>query len=357
MSDVVATLERLIRFPSAFGAGDERALAVHLEQELRRRKPDEIGLVPVAEVGAFVYARWGRPSLLVNAHLDTVPPNTGWSGDPFVPRSDGKTITGLGAADTKGVIAAILCALHDAPPRDLAVLFSGDEERHQTCVRAFLDGPHARGLTHAIICEPTGCRVGTRHRGILALEARLAGAGGHSSRADKMPAPIADLARLAVALFDWGVAHRSDGPRGFEGMCMNVAKLDGGVAFNVVPDGATLAASVRPPPGCDVAALRAELRALCASTVAAAQVTLPIDNEPFATRDLAAFAKFFPPARDPPLDLAFWTEAALLSAAGIDAVVYGPGEIEQAHAPDEWVAIADLEKARASFADLFRRGP
>ena len=56
-----------------------------------------------------------------------------------------------------------------------------------------------------------------------------------------------------------------------------------------------------------------------------------------------------------PLDLAFWTEAALLSAAGLDAVVWGPGDIRMAHAPDEFVPIADLERARDLFAHVFAR--
>jgi acetylornithine deacetylase len=74
-----------------------------------------------------------------------------------------------------------------------------------------------------------------------------------------------------------------------------------------------------------------------------------MSNPSFATRDLAAF-----PSLGAPVDLAFWTEAALLSAAGIDCVVFGPGDIAHAHAPDEHVPIADLEKARATFAAIVR---
>jgi acetylornithine deacetylase len=55
------------------------------------------------------------------------------------------------------------------------------------------------------------------------------------------------------------------------------------------------------------------------------------------------------------VDLGFWTEAALLAQAGIDAVVFGPGDIAQAHAPDEFVALADLRGARAAFAAAFAR--
>jgi acetylornithine deacetylase len=272
--------------------------------------------------------------------------------------ADGRVV-GLGAADTKGAIAAILCALDEATPRDTAIVFSGDEEHTGTVMRAFVKSEHARGLERAVVCEPTRLRAGTRHRGILALDVARHGAGGHSSAADRMPAPIADLARVAVAVDDWARARRGVGPAGFEGMCVNVAKLAGGVAFNVVPDSAMLSVSLRPPPGADLVALQEELgeliaRALPAEAVAHADTRTMLANPSFATRDLDAYRPLLGDAIvGAPVDMAFWTEAAVLSAAGIDAVVFGPGDIAQAHAPDEWVSIDDLEGARATFVRMF----
>src|SRR5581483_3990162 len=300
-----------------------------------------------------------EPRVLYNAHLDTVPPNAGWTGDPFAARVSGERVVGLGACDTKAAIAALLGALDDARPRDVAILFSGDEERRSTCMRAFLAsrarGPHAAHyskLERAVVCEPTRLHAGTRHRGILVLEAELRGRGGHSSRADELPAPLGELARLAAACHAFGVERRARGPEGFRGLCLNVAKLDGGVAFNVVPDEARLTVSLRPPPGADVASLRGELEAIARAEAPQASVHFPVDNPPFATRDAAPFRALTGGARA--IDLAFWTEAALLSQAGLDAVVFGPGDIAQAHAPDEWVAIADVRAARAVFAAAFR---
>lgn len=352
--DLVRLLTELIACDTRNPGGDELALARRLEDELARRAPDEVALVEVdsARRGAYVYARWGEPEVLLNAHLDTVPKNAGWTGDPLAARVRDGRVVGLGAADTKGAIAAALAALDAARPSRLAVLFSGDEEHGGSCMRAFLAGPHARGVARAVVCEPTGCRVGTRHRGILALEVTRRGEGGHSSRADALPAPVAELARLAVAVDEWGRRHRDVGPPGYPGMCVNVARLDGGVAFNVVPELATLSFSLRPPPGADAAAIRAELAALAARVVPESPVVAALDNPPFATRDLAAFRPLLGAAVDAPVDLGFWTEAAVLAAAGIDAVVFGPGDIAQAHAPDEWVAISDLEKARDAFAAL-----
>jgi acetylornithine deacetylase len=354
MTDLAALLARLVAVDTHNPGGDEPRMAALCAEELRARRPDELEVVSVSPTRSYVWARWGTPRVVVNAHLDTVPPNAGWSGDPYTARVvDGK-LYGLGSADTKGAIAAILGALDEARPRDLAVLFSGDEELGGTCMRAFAGTERARGLTYAVVCEPTSCRAGVRHRGVMALDVKLAGKGGHSSKADRMPAPIAELARVAVAMHEWGIARREAGPTGFPGMCLNVAKLDGGVAFNVVPEHASLSVSLRPPPGADQQALRAELVALARRVAPACEVEVMLDNPPFATRALESFRPWLGDVVDGPIDLAFWTEAAVFAAAGIDAVVFGPGDIGVAHAADEFVPLADLARARDVFAAMFR---
>lgn len=357
-SDPVELLRELVSFRTDV-EGHERPLADRLAALLRDRGAADVIVGDVARPGhrdaSYVYARFGEPRLLVNAHLDTVPPNADWSADPFVARVEGDKLYALGAADTKGAAAAILAALDGATPKDTGVLFSGDEETTSAVMRAFVASEHAKGLERAIVCEPTSLRTGTRHRGIASFETDVSGPGGHSSFADRLFSPIATLSRLAVALDDWGRALRDVGPKGFEGMCLNLAKLEGGVAFNVVPAHGKLSVSIRPPPGADSAAVRAELEALVRAHVPSATIVFTRDNAPFATRDLAAFEPLVGDAARAPIDLAFWTEAALLSAAGVDAVVFGPGDIAQAHGPDEWVAIEQLERARDVFAAMFSR--
>jgi acetylornithine deacetylase len=351
-------LAELVSFDTRNPEGDERPLVHRLAGELRA-----LGALTVDEVDvgdhAYVYARFGgeRPTLLLNAHVDTVPANTGYSSPPHVLVRRSDRLHGLGACDTKGAIAAILEALAGRAPGSLpkvGVLFSGDEERSGTCIRAFLDSDAARGLTHAIVCEPTGCRVGVRHRGIGAATATVEGPGGHSSRVDGLVNPIAVLARAGVALDEWRAAETTKGPAGFEGLCLNVASLEGGLAFNVVPTQATLSFSLRPAPGADIAALLAEAERRVRAAAAPHAVTWKVEaqNPPFATRDLAAFEPFFGAGAVPgnAVDLPFWTEAAKISERGIDAVVYGPGLIEQAHAADEHVEISQLESARGTFA-------
>jgi acetylornithine deacetylase len=355
-------LAELVAFDTQNPMGNERPAVEMLARELRA-----VGARTVesfeAEGHHAVYARFGddAPSLLVNAHVDTVPANSGYTTPPHTLVERGGKLHGLGTADTKGAIAAILEALalraaEGRLPRGVGVLFSGDEERGgNACIRAFLESGRARGLTRAVVCEPTGGRVGTRHRGIGIAEAVSRSPGGHSSRADSVPNPMLTLARAALAMDDWARTWRELGPPGFRGLCLNIAAIDGGVAFNVIPTTATLRLSIRPAPGMDARELlgEAEGEARRAAAPQDLEWRLVHTSAPFATRDVASFEALIGERVRAPADLAFWTEAALFAAAGIDAVVFGPGSIEQAHAADEFVELSQLEMARDVFLRIF----
>jgi acetylornithine deacetylase len=340
-------------------SGDEAPLVAALAKDLSALGASRIETFAAGRHRAVFAAFGPSPRVLVNAHIDTVPANSGYTSPPLELTENGGRLYGLGSADTKGAIAAALEAIADRsaagrPIENTAFLFSGDEERGNSVLRLFLESRRARGIEQVVVCEPTGCRVGVRHRGIGAARGAATSPGGHSSRADSIPSPIATLARAAVAIHDWGRARRAEGPHGFEGLCVHVAALDGGVAFNVVPTRATLTVSFRPWPGADVFALHREVeeRARAATAPDPIDWEIAIASPPFASRDIEAFAPLLGERAAAPVDLQFWTEAALFSAAGIDAVVFGPGDIAQAHAADEFVHTAQLEEAR----DIFIRG-
>ena len=351
-------LAELVSFDTQNPDGEERPLALRLAADLRALGARTVDQVDVGD-HAYVYARFGQepPRLLINVHLDTVPPNSGYTSPPHLLVRRGDRLHGLGAADTKGAIAAVMEALAAGPlKRSVGILFSGDEEHGGTCIRDFLDSDLCQGLVQAVVCEPTGCRVGVRHRGIAAATATLTAVGGHSSLADTLVNPLTVLARAAIALDEMGVAHRGKGPSGFEGIHLNVASLEGGIAFNVVPTRGILSFSFRPAPGADVAALfaEAERRVRAATAPHAIEWAIAAANPAFATRALAAFGPLLGDAVKAPIDLGFWTEAARVAERGIDAVVFGPGDIAQAHGADEFVTIGDLERAQAVFASIFR---
>jgi acetylornithine deacetylase len=335
-------------------AGDEKRICEHLAPLLRARNADEIVIGDARRTdgrpGAYIFARWGTPRRIINAHIDTVPANAGWSRDPWTPAIENGRLYGLGSADTKGAIAATLVALEQRPT-DVGVLFSGDEEAGSAVMEHFLTTPHARDIQQAIVCEPTARTAGTSHRGVLGQLASLEGNGGHSSKADFMPKPMVQLAKLAVALDEMGRARLHDGPPGMQGTCLNIAAFHGGVAFNVVPQRGRLEWSLRPYPGFDRAGWEREAAERARAIDPGISIETNIVHAPFACDALADAVRPFVTTIG---SLDFWTEAALYEAHGIDAIVVGPGDIGHAHAADEYVALEDLDWAVELYRALLR---
>ncbi|MCX5748211.1 MAG: M20/M25/M40 family metallo-hydrolase [Proteobacteria bacterium] len=345
-TSVERLLSDLVAMPTQQGTGaDEHAMCTHLATLLAPLHPDEIVVERAARSdgspGAYVFARWGTPTRVINAHVDTVPANAGWTTPPWTPRIADGRLYGLGSADTKGAIAATLVALESLghAPRDRGVLFSGDEEAGSHVCRAFLASPHRAGIREMIVCEPSSRRAGVAHRGVLGQTATLDGPGGHSSKADHLPKPIARLARLATRLDDLAIRRVGQGPTGMTGTCMNLSALRGGIAYNVIAAHAQLEWSLRPYPGFDRDDWEREIAALAREVDPAIVIATMTDLPPFGCAALADVVRPF--VREIGT-LDYWTEAALYEAAGIDAIVVGPGDIAQAHAADEWVALDDL---------------
>jgi acetylornithine deacetylase len=334
-------------------SGDERRLCEHLAPLLRQRGADEVVVVDAnrtdGKPGAYVFARWGTPRRIINAHVDTVPANAGWTRDPWKPHVEAGKLYGLGSADTKGAIAATLVALEAGKPQNVGVLFSGDEEHGSRVMHAFLASAHARDVKQAIVCEPTARVAGTAHRGVIGQTATLEGNGGHSSKADFMPKPLVQLAKLALKLDEMGRARLHDGPPGMTGICMNIAAIHGGVAFNVIPHRGQLEWSLRPYPGFDRADWDASVAAAMREVDPAIVLSGSVDHAPFACDKLADAVR---PFVDRIGTLDFWTEAALYMEHGIDAIVVGPGDIGNAHAADEHVTLDDLDWAVELYRSL-----
>jgi len=355
----VKLLCELVAHPTINPGGDELALCNVLATHLQATGADEVTVRTVPRrgksEGAYVYARYGTPTLLLNVHLDTVPANSGWKRDPFIADVTDDRVYGLGTCDIKGAIATILTALGGGEANNLGVLFSGDEENGSQCIPHFLENTDTKSIRRAVVCEPTARCAGLRHRGVLAYRARYVGKGGHSSKADTMEKPIVELAKLALALDAIAIEDLHEGPPDMQGLCMNVAKLDGGVAYNVVPDLGELSFSLRPAPGFDSGAFRARLESARLASHPKIEIEEITDHRPFGCGDEAGIRDLVGPYTEDFVGLDFWTEAALLQASGIDCVVIGPGDIAQAHAADEFVMLADLRWALEMFRGIISR--
>jgi len=341
-------LAKLVAFDTRNGTGDEVACADFMRGALAAHAPDKIIFETAARSrgksdSAYVLAEWGAPKVLLNVHIDTVPSGEGWTHDPLTLRREGDRLIGLGSSDIKGAAACILAAMETQTPKDVAVLFSGDEEHGSEVMLKVIKRGHYSQAPLAIVCEPTNCEVGRRHRGMLAFSADFKGKGGHSSLSDVTAAPMLEAARLSAAIGEYGQEHKDFGQDPYKGLCVNIGDIKGDGAYNVIPTHAKLWVSLRPPPGDSVAAREADIRAIADKVALGTELDKIVGMQPFATKDMSAFKPIF--GDTPEVDLPYWTEAALLSEAGVNAVVYGPGDVDQAHKPNEYVTKTQLSEA------------
>lgn len=296
------------------------------------------------------FARRGAPSLLFNVHLDTVPALEGSDHPPLELVVTDDRAYGRGACDIKGA-AACLLTLATETSGPMALLFTTDEEGGEgCCVNEFIKAGHAEGFRQVVVAEPTRCVAEFRHRGFLSARGRFAGRGGHSSepRALRENA-IHHLARWSAAALAAAEVAEAEGRR----TCFNIGTVDGGVKSNVIADQANIFWSARLAPGDSNEDFLEQLRTLPGAGQADWTVSFSGPPLPTGGHDDAAaraFARRHALATGEGLD--FWTEASLFGAAGIPALVLGPGNIEQAHTLNEWVALEQLEQCLAIYGSL-----
>ena len=353
LTNIISWLEPLIAFDTRNGSGDELACVNWLAEQLSRFSPDRLktGQVPRSRGksdSGYVLAIWGDPKILLNVHIDTVPSGEGWNGDPLALRKDGERYIGLGTSDIKGAAACILAALETSEPRNVAILFSGDEEHGSEVMPVAIKDNNLGEISNAIVCEPTSCTMGARHRGMLAMSVSFDGPGGHSSLSDITAAPLQKITRYAAALSDYGDSFKDVGEPAYKGLCLNIGEISCDGSYNVIPTTAQLKFSMRPPPGDNVARHQKYAEELLSQLYPKARLDIIAALNPFRSKmpeRLSAICLGLEP-----IDLPYWTEAAMLSEAGVNAVVFGPGHVDQAHKPNEYVETGQLLTAAKVYA-------
>jgi acetylornithine deacetylase len=317
---------------------------------LRMQLPGfEIGVTDYLAGAVTLYAVRGKPKLLFNVHLDTVPDSPHWTVDPHVLQVSADRAIGLGACDIKGAAAALL-AVARATDGDMALLFSTDEEANDArCIAGFLGTQ--REYEGVLVAEPTQGEAVLAHRGIHSVQMRFNGRAGHAS-ADQTASDSAlhQAIRWGAAALDLVDLKAHERFGGMTGLRFNIGKVEGGIKANMIAPTADVRFGFRPLPSMDADRLLENFRTLVEPAPVEFSETfrgasLPAgDASKAETRRLAA--------RDLADDLGlpvgnavdFWTEAALFSAAGYNTLVYGPGDIAQAHTADEWVRLDQLEQ-------------
>jgi acetylornithine deacetylase len=334
--EILALHRAITAIPSV--SGTESALADFLEARLRRH-----GAAP-ERIGNSLLAKIGRgPILLLDTHLDTVPPAPGWTRDPWtVEEVDGR-IVGLGSNDAKAAVAAMTAAflawLDVDLPFTLALALVEGEETKGTGTQAVLAELAARGETveAAVVGEPTGLDLAVAQKGLMVLELRASGDACHAAHAAALGAANAArrLAHDLVALesVDFGPAHPYLGP-----ITLEPTVVQAGTARNVVPAEATAILDVRTTPALSRAEIVERIRAKVAGEVRVLSDRLLPKETPSDAPLVAAARKARPEARL----FGSATLSDMVFLNGTPAVKCGPGQTERSHTPDEYILESEI---------------
>lgn len=349
-------LTRLIAFPSVVGTPNDAI--VDFVRDYLAAYGVTAHVLPGPEGDrANIFATIGpadRPGYVLSGHLDVVPATEPqWKGDPFALRADSDRLIGRGACDMKGFVAAILSCVPDLVAADLEVpihfALSYDEEAG------------ARGAPHMIVrlpelcAPPLGCIVGEpsnlvpvlRHKGKVAIRVTATGIPGHSSRTDLGRNAIHMLLPVLQAAVDQAEALKS-GPLAPAfappWSTVQVGVIQGGVAINIIPEHAYLDIEARAIAGIlpeDILApIRAAAEGLRVETLSSYPPLSMTEDHPFA--DLAKRIS----GNTPLAAVSYGTEAGLFEQAGVPTVICGPGYIDRAHKPEEYITRTELDDTR-----------
>lgn len=298
----------------------------------------------------------GPGGLVLAGHTDTVPCDPElWQYDPFkLTEADGRWY-GLGSCDMKSFFALIIEALkqHADKPfkQPLIILATADEESSMSGAQALAasDLSHAR---HAVIGEPTGLKPVRVHKGIMMERIDIIGQSGHSSDpslgSNAMEAMHRVIGDLLTMRAQWQ-KRWSDPLFGVPMPTMNLGCIHGGDNPNRICGKCALEFDIRPLPGMDPDALRADIREQLKIIAAEQQVDITYHPlfpgvAPFETAADAAIVKACEKLTGHTAgSVAFATEGPYLNRLGMQTLILGPGDIDQAHQPDEYLAMDRID--------------
>lgn len=328
----------LVETPSV--SGDEATLADAVERRLRGDawRVERVGNSVIAIAGES-----NRPVLLLDSHLDTVPPADGWSADPHVLRNEDGRLIGLGANDAKASVAALTAAFcrtvsaASLPFTLVLALVEAEETRGigtENTLRWLAE--HDLAPTAAVVGEPTGLDVAIAQKGLMILRLIAAGDACHAANAGALGARNANraLARAIVALddIDLGPADPALGPTTLE-----PTRMRAGDAKNALPGFAEATLDVRSVPGVDHDELIARIEARLANVPDVSLDVVSKRLEPRRTDESTAIVRAALRARPSARAFGSRTMSDMVFVKDCPVIKVGPGESARSHTADEFV--------------------
>jgi acetylornithine deacetylase len=304
-----------------------------------------------------------RRGLVLSGHMDVVPAEEdGWRNDPFSLADEGDRLTGRGSCDMKGFLAlAANLAIEARPERlraPLALVFTYDEEVGTLGAKHLTESfPEAAALPKSVIIgEPTSLRVARTHKGHFKLRVTLHGVSAHSGYPHLGVNAIEPAGRVIVALARLRQELEGESPPNRElfpevpFVPLNVGVVHGGSAINVVPDRATVELGVRPLPGLASEELieRVSRAVREAAHPFEPGVELLSDSPPLLLDEASPIHRHLCSlvGQSAGSSVSFATDAGWLQRLGMDCAIFGPGSIEVAHKPNEFLPKDEFAAAR-----------
>jgi acetylornithine deacetylase len=305
-------------------------------------------------------------TLLFDAHQDTVPTD-GMTIDPFVPRIEAGRLYGRGSCDVKGGMTAMLMALarlsRERPTRAASVILACtvDEEFTHTGSSRLAETPSAADL--AIVAEPTRLDLVHCHKGALRWKIHTRGVACHSSTPHLGVNAIYRMGRVLGALTQYADAlGRSDPDPILGPPSLSVGRIEGGQSVNVVPDWCEIEIDRRLIPGEDPTQALEGARAFLGGRLGSlegVEFGRPWINLPALAPNLGEWVGPLKEAvksvtgREPGVvGVPYGTDAGPLGKSGLRCVVFGPGDIAQAHTKDEWIDLDEVRQAAEAYYQI-----
>ncbi|NKC32996.1 acetylornithine deacetylase [Falsiroseomonas selenitidurans] len=366
-AEAVRLLDRLVGFDTT-SARSNLDLVQFVEQALAshgvtcRRVPDPGGQKAAlhAVIGPAVAG-----GVALSAHADCVPvEGQAWQADPFVLRRAAGRLIGRGTVDMKGFWACVMAAVPGLRAKQLKrpvhLCLSFDEETTFAGAPLLVASLGETGPPPAwcIVGEPSGMAPVVAHKGYASWEVTVTGRTGHSSQTHRTANALEAAAEAVALLKQLARRYAAEGRRaeGFEPpwTTVHTGTFHAGSILNIVPDLAEFVFEVRSVPGDPAEAVRAAVEDLAQGTLLPAlRATAP--EAEFRIRRRCDAPPLDLPEASPLLALAracgavgaparvpFATEAGVFQRAGIATLVCGPGQVAQAHQPEEWIADSEI---------------